>query len=162
SGFNIGGGGIWDSSGNWFNGWLDEVAFYDKALSAAEVRRHYLLGLVKPTITLTSPLNNSSYMAPATISLAASVNPGGHTITNVQFYNDTTLLYTDPTALYSYDWTGVDAGTAAIRAVAVYDTGSVTSSVANITIVSPQPAIQPGATVSGGNFEFQFTGAVGQ
>jgi len=30
-GFNIG-GGIWDPSGNWFNGLLDDVRVYDKAL----------------------------------------------------------------------------------------------------------------------------------
>jgi hypothetical protein len=35
--FNIGGGGIWDASGNQFNGLIDEVAVYDRALSADEV-----------------------------------------------------------------------------------------------------------------------------
>ena len=40
-----------------------------------------------PAIALTSPANGSAYVAPATISLAASVTANGHTITQVQFYN---------------------------------------------------------------------------
>ena len=35
--FNIGGGGIFDATGNFFTGQMDEVAMYQKALSGAEV-----------------------------------------------------------------------------------------------------------------------------
>jgi hypothetical protein len=35
---NIGGGGVWDSSGNWFTGRMDDVRIYNRALSAAEVK----------------------------------------------------------------------------------------------------------------------------
>jgi hypothetical protein len=35
--FNIGGGGIADPNGNWFNGRLDDVRLYDRALSATEI-----------------------------------------------------------------------------------------------------------------------------
>lgn len=45
--FNIGGGGIFDTmavNGNWFNGRIDEVAAYHRALSAAEVRSLYSAG----------------------------------------------------------------------------------------------------------------------
>ena len=34
---NIGGGGIFDATDNWFTGDVDEVAIYQRALSAAEV-----------------------------------------------------------------------------------------------------------------------------
>jgi len=33
---NIGGGGIWDDSGNWFQGQIDDVRIYNRALSGAE------------------------------------------------------------------------------------------------------------------------------
>ncbi|MFW6163454.1 MAG: LamG domain-containing protein [Planctomycetota bacterium] len=36
-GFNIGGAGIWDGGGNWFNGQIDDVAVLDHALSPTEV-----------------------------------------------------------------------------------------------------------------------------
>src|SRR6185436_12598423 len=45
--FNIGGGGIFDAigvNGNWFNGRVDEVAVYHRALSATEVRSLYSSG----------------------------------------------------------------------------------------------------------------------
>jgi len=35
---NIGGGGIWDASGNWFQGTMDDVRIYTRALTAAEVK----------------------------------------------------------------------------------------------------------------------------
>ena len=56
--FNIGGGGIWGSSGDWFNGWIDEVAFYDQALSAGELQQHYLLGLMRPQVEISASGDN--------------------------------------------------------------------------------------------------------
>jgi hypothetical protein len=35
--FNIGGSGIYDASGNWFTGCIDDVAVWDKALTADEI-----------------------------------------------------------------------------------------------------------------------------
>jgi len=47
SAFNvhIGGGGVYDATGNHFDGFLDEVAIFDKAIPAERVREHYLAGL---------------------------------------------------------------------------------------------------------------------
>ena len=39
--FNIGGGGIFDGAGNFFNGQMDEVAVFDKALSAERICSQY-------------------------------------------------------------------------------------------------------------------------
>ena len=39
--FNIGGGGIWDATGNQFTGVLDEVAVWDKALTAAQIQAQF-------------------------------------------------------------------------------------------------------------------------
>ena len=46
SGYNvhIGGGGIFDTMGNWFNGHIDEVAIFNKALPAARVAEHFIAG----------------------------------------------------------------------------------------------------------------------
>ncbi|MCK4294387.1 MAG: hypothetical protein KAY65_14405, partial [Planctomycetes bacterium] len=35
---NIGGGGVWDASGNWFSGQIDDVRLYDKALTPVEIK----------------------------------------------------------------------------------------------------------------------------
>jgi hypothetical protein len=39
--FNIGGGGIFDASGNWFNGTIDEVRIYNRALTEDEIKHLY-------------------------------------------------------------------------------------------------------------------------
>jgi hypothetical protein len=43
SGFftNIGGDGVYDGGGNWFNGTLDEVAIYGEALGADQIQAHF-------------------------------------------------------------------------------------------------------------------------
>jgi hypothetical protein len=49
--FNIAGGGIFDAigaNGNWFNGRVDEVAVYNRALTAAEICSLYFLGSGAP------------------------------------------------------------------------------------------------------------------
>jgi hypothetical protein len=41
---HIGGGGVFDTGGNWFQGKIDEVALFDRAIPAARVSEHYLAG----------------------------------------------------------------------------------------------------------------------
>src|SRR5262249_53706547 len=77
-----------------------------------------------PTIALTSPLNGATYTAPATINLAASVTANGHSITQVQFYNGSTLLTSVAVAPYTFTWTNVAAGNYKLTATLSYDNGS--------------------------------------
>src|SRR5439155_8703285 len=41
---HIGGGGVFDNAANWFQGKIDEVAIFDRAIPAARVAEHYLAG----------------------------------------------------------------------------------------------------------------------
>src|SRR6185295_15352301 len=87
-----------------------------------------------PVVALTAPASGAFFTAPATINLAASVTPNGHTITKVQFYNGTTLLGEDTTAPYAFGWTSVAAGSYTLTARAVYDAGStVTTAPINLS-----------------------------
>lgn len=54
---NIGGGGILDAGGNWFPGQIDEVAIFDKALSAGRVQSLYMTatGDTSPPVLVTDP-----------------------------------------------------------------------------------------------------------
>lgn len=54
----IGGGGIFDPSGNWFNGFIDEFAFYDRALSADEVHLQFLQAKT-PAANYSSVINSN-------------------------------------------------------------------------------------------------------
>ena len=81
-----------------------------------------------PTIALTSPANNASYTAPATVNLNANVVANGHSISAVQFFNGTTLLGQVTSTPYSFAWTNVTAGNYSLTARAVYDAGNTVSS----------------------------------
>ena len=97
-----------------------------------------------PVIALSSPANGATFTAPATINLAASVTPNGHSITKVQFYNGTALLSEDTNAPYAFAWTGVATGSYTLTARAVYDAGStVASAPVNTTVQGTVPNTNP-------------------
>ncbi|WP_225844496.1 glycoside hydrolase family 48 protein [Streptomyces sp. HPF1205] len=74
-----------------------------------------------PLPVLTSPAAGATYSAGATIPLAATaVAADSATITKVEFYSNDTLLATDTTAPYSFDWPAVAAGDYSVYAKA-YD-----------------------------------------
>lgn len=91
-----------------------------------------------PAIALTAPNTGSSFAAPATVNLAATVNPNGHTINQVQFFNGSTLLGQSSVAPYTLSWANVGAGSYNLTASALYDSGSsVSSSSASVTVTNP-------------------------
>ena len=72
---------------------LTAQAVYDSGSTVASTAANVTVtNLLPPTIALTSPADDAAFTAPATISLAANVTANGHAITEVQFYNGTTLL----------------------------------------------------------------------
>ncbi|MFN8438450.1 MAG: family 43 glycosylhydrolase [Cytophagales bacterium] len=77
-----------------------------------------------PTITLTSPANNATYVTPASITISATASDADGTISKVDFYNGTTLLNSDASSPYSYSWTNVAAGTYYIKAIATDNQGN--------------------------------------
>jgi hypothetical protein len=57
-GFNIGGGGVFDVTGNFFNGQIDELAVFNKALPAERICSLYLTGTGKRVSLQISPGGN--------------------------------------------------------------------------------------------------------
>jgi hypothetical protein len=95
---------------------------------------------VSPSVNITSPSNNSSFTAPASITITANASDPDGSISNVQFYNGTTLLGSDNSAPYSFTWNNVSAGSYTLIARATDNNGAVSSSASvNITIQSSQP-----------------------
>jgi regulation of enolase protein 1 (concanavalin A-like superfamily) len=94
-----------------------------------------------PVVTLTAPANGASYIAPATIAVSATATDANG-IARVEFYRGTTLLATDTSSPYGYSWTGVAAGTYAVRAVAYDNAGaSGSSATANVTVTAATTGI---------------------
>jgi hypothetical protein len=92
---------------------------------------------VAPTISLSvSPTSTTS---PATITLTATASADtGSSISQVEFYNGSTLLTTDSSSPYTYTWSGVSVGTYALTAKASDNLGSsATSSAQTVTVSAP-------------------------
>jgi GH18 family chitinase len=88
-----------------------------------------------PTVSLTSPANNASFSAPASITINATAADVDGSVSKVDFYNGSTLLFSDATSPYSYNWTNVAAGSYSITAKATDNAGaSTTSSVVKVVV----------------------------
>jgi len=81
-----------------------------------------------PVVSISAPVNNVSYTAPATIAISANASSAGGTITKVDFYNGTTLISSDATAPYTATITGIAAGSYSITAKATDNKGAITTS----------------------------------
>ncbi|MBW8887870.1 MAG: chitobiase/beta-hexosaminidase C-terminal domain-containing protein [Fibrobacteres bacterium] len=104
-----------------------------------------------PTVTMTSPANNSSYLAPASIKLTASPADADGNVTKVEFYKAAaapgtwTLLGAVSAAPWTLNLTGLPESTYTFHAVA-YDngtpvlTGTSASVIANVVKNNP-PAV---------------------
>jgi Bacterial Ig domain len=90
-----------------------------------------------PVVAITNPANGSSYTTGSTVILAANASETGGTITQVKFYNGSTLLATDSSSPYTYNWTNVPAGSYTVTAKATDTNGvSTTSSPVTVTVTS--------------------------
>lgn len=83
---------------------------------------------VAPTVSITSPITGTSFNQPALITINATATDADGSIAKVEFYNGTTLLNTDVTAPYSFNWTNVVAANYSITAKAYDNLGLVTTS----------------------------------
>jgi len=82
-----------------------------------------------PTVNLTTPTNNATYLAPAAhIKLSAAASDKDGTITKVEFYNGTTLLHTETVIPYGFVWRNVPLGNYTLTAKAYDNSGNVTTS----------------------------------
>lgn len=86
-----------------------------------------------PVVSITSPANNASFTAPASITINASASDADGSVSKVEFYNGTQLLGTDNVSPYSYSWSNVGAGTYTLTAVA-YDNLNLPTTSSPVTV----------------------------
>ena len=96
-----------------------------------------------PTITLTSPANNATFTAPATLNLAATVTANGHAITKVQFFNGSTLLGEATSLPYAFNWSSVAAASYSFTSRLVYDGGATLDSTPAVQVLVAAPRNSP-------------------
>jgi regulation of enolase protein 1 (concanavalin A-like superfamily) len=107
-----------------------------------------------PTVSLTSPTAGATFIAPATIALAATAADTDGTVARVDFYAGTSIVATDTTSPYSGSWGGVSTGSYTVRAVAVDNGGASTTSASVVVTVAAPPTTTlptPWSTVNVGS-----------
>jgi len=82
----------------------------------------------RPEVTVTSPAANTTFNAPATISLSASARDVDGSVGSVAFYQNGKLIGADGTAPYAIQWTNVMGGNYTLTAVATDNVGATTTS----------------------------------
>lgn len=95
-----------------------------------------------PSVRITSPLDGSTLPAgTGSLTLSASASDLDGTVSNVQFFQGSTLIATDTSAPYTALASGLTAGTYTFKAVATDNRGATQSSVSSVTV-----AASPGGT----------------
>lgn len=97
---------------------------------------------IPPTITLTSPVNQSVYILGDSIVIKANASDADGNIVGVSFFANGTLLTTNNTAPFSYTWKGMAAGTYTIYAEA-FDTDDLSTKSTTISVVVVQGQQEP-------------------
>ena len=83
-----------------------------------------------PTVSLTSPANGATFIAPANITLTANASDSDGSVTRVDFYQGVTLIGTATTSPYTITWNNVAAGSYSLTARATDNLGATTTSTA--------------------------------
>jgi Bacterial Ig domain len=115
-----------------------------------------------PTVAITSPTNNASFAAPATIVVVARAEDDG-TISLVEFFNGGNKLGEATVSPYTFAWTNVPAGNYTLPARATDNLSAATDSISvliSVTSAPPAVVIQDPGTV-GGEFHFSFATQAG-
>ncbi|MDF2456455.1 MAG: hypothetical protein K0R51_2448 [Cytophagaceae bacterium] len=92
---------------------------------------------VAPTISLTAPGDTASFTAPASMVISANASDSDGSVAKVDFYNGSTLIFSDVTAPYAYTWSGITAGSYTLSAKATDNSGASTTT-ASITVTVQQ------------------------
>ena len=101
-----------------------------------------------PLVSITAPSSEAAFTAPASITVSASADDDG-TIARVDFYANETLIATTTSSPYSFSWSGVDAGSYSLTAVARDDSGNTTASSTRDIIVRSGDSAQHRGVRSG-------------
>jgi len=107
------------------------------------------LGIQPPTVSLTSPADNTTVTKGSTVTISADAADSDGSVIRVEFYAGSTLLNTDPSAPYSFNWTTTATGTFVITARATDNDGAVTTSQSvTVNVVPSANNVPPTVTIT--------------
>lgn len=91
-------------------------------------------GNQSPVVAITNPTDGQSFIAPASVDIAATASDNDGTITKVEFYNGANKIGEDLTSPYTFTWSNVAMGNYVVTAKAIDDAGGSTSASVNISV----------------------------
>ncbi|MFL5728229.1 MAG: Ig-like domain-containing protein, partial [Cytophagaceae bacterium] len=101
-----------------------------------------------PSVSITAPATGAAFIAPASITISASASDADGTISKVDFYNGSTLLFSDAASPYSCSWNNVAAGSYTITAKATDNAGATSSASVSVIVNSAPVNKAPVASIT--------------
>jgi hypothetical protein len=96
------------------------------------------IGNILPAVALTTPANNSAYLAPSSVPLIAAASDAYGSVSKVEFFRDGSSLGFVASPPYQLNWPSPPNGIHTLTAVATDNLGATkTSSPITVTIVPP-------------------------
>ena len=146
--FNVGGGGIFNATEDYFRGDIDEIAMFDTCMTADDIQEFYFKGYYgpgsAPEITI-QPADVESYENPdATWTMF--VTAGGTSPLSYQWYKDGTVIEEATSDAITGYFTEEYAGS--YHVVVSNNYGSAKSDNATVTLRNPDPNSYEGVVVS--------------
>jgi acid phosphatase type 7 len=117
-------------------------------------------GNTPPMVTITAPLNGTTFTAPAQIMISADASDADGSIETVEFFQGSTKLGEDTSAPYEFDWSNVAAGDYSLTAKATDNAGATSTSAAvgvNVTEPGGLPAAPTKLQATGGKRRINLT-----
>lgn len=135
-----------DENENWLHdGELDELILWERALPDADVAQLYLeQSNLAPGVSITEPVNNTTFIAPASITIVAEAADQDGNVGLVEFYNGTQKLFEDTDgAPFTFVWDNAPEGIHTLTAKATDNLGanSTSAPVDVIVLVNVQPDV---------------------
>jgi hypothetical protein len=110
-----------------------------------------------PIVTITNPAEGAVFAAPANVKIEATATVPSGSVTNVSFFANGSSLGTAAVAPFGITTGSLAASPYALTAVATAGGVSATSSVINITVVSPVPITLSPPAMTPGQFSFDYS-----
>ena len=110
-----------------------------------------------PTISITSPTNNSIFAAPANFTLTATASATGATVTQVQFFQGTASLGSVASSPYQVNITNLGTGNYTFSAIVTDSNSAKGTNSASIQVSAATPLVLSGAQfISPASFQFSY------
>lgn len=133
--FNIGGGGVFDASRNFFNGQIDEVAVFDRALTAEQIGAQYFSTVAQAPIITQQPQGTTNIFEGQTLTL--TVRAVGSPPLRYQWFNFIALEGQTNATLVITNASTSDSGSYYVTIS--NDQGSVDSAIVEVFVNPSQP-----------------------